>query len=237
MNKVICPVCGRVHTYKTKGNLCKKHFQQLKKYGEFKDHNPRTKFDPNEIRIKGDIAELDVYDLSGNVIKTFIFDSEDYDLVRRYKWNLAPDGYCRSGSNTIRLHRLVMQVAEGCQVDHINLDITDNRKCNLRVCDNSLNQANRKGYNKWASKGIEQHKNGKWSAYIRRDNKQYHSPVFNTKEEACFARYLLEQIIWPDIQLTQHNEYSLTEEQRKNVLEKITSKYGAHNSSEEVRKQ
>ena len=137
--EVICPVCGRVHTCKTKDNLCKKHLQQLKKFGEFKDHNPRNKFDPNEIRIKGDIAELDVYDLSGNVIKTYIFDSEDYDLVSKYKWNLGPDGYCRSGYSSVRLHRLVLGVKEGCQVDHINLDITDNRKCNLRICDNSLN--------------------------------------------------------------------------------------------------
>ena len=113
--EVICPVCGRVHTCKTKDNLCKKHLQQFKKFGEFKDHNPRNKFDPNEIRINGDTAELDVYDLSGNVIKTFKFDSEDYDIVSRYKWNLGPDGYCRSGYSSIRLHRLVLGVKEGCQ--------------------------------------------------------------------------------------------------------------------------
>lgn len=224
--EVICPVCGRVHTCKTKGNLCKKHLQQLKRFGEFKDHNPRSKFDPNEIRIKGEIAELDVYDLSGNVIKTFKFDSEDYDLVSKYKWSLGRWGYCRSGRNSIMLHRLVMGVKEGCQVDHINLDITDNRKCNLRVCDNSLNQANRHGYSKFGLKGVEQHSNGKWSAYVRRDGKQYHSPVFLTQEEACFARYLLEQIIWKDKHLTQHHEYQLTDAQRINVLNKISTKYG-----------
>ena len=224
--EVICPVCGRVHTCKTKGNLCKKHLQQLIRFGEFKDHNPRSKFDPNEIRIKGEIAELDVYDLSGNVIKTFKFDSEDYDLVSKYKWNLGIGGYCRSGRNSIMLHRLVMGVKEGCQVDHINLDITDNRKCNLRVCDNSLNQANRHGYSKFGLKGVEQHSNGKWSAYVRRDGKQYHSPVFLTQEEACFARYLLEQIVWKDKHLTQHHEYQLTDAQRINVLNKISTKYG-----------
>lgn len=225
IKKVICPVCGRVHTSKTKDNLCKKHLQQIKRFGKVLDHNPRNKFDPNEIRINGDIAELDVYDLSGNVIKTFKFDSEDYDLVSKYKWNLGADGYCRSGSSSVRLHRLVLGVKEGCQVDHINLDITDNRKCNLRVCDNSLNQANKRGYNKYGVKGVEQHRNGKWSAYVRRDGKQYHSPLFLTQEEACFARYLLEQIIWKDKQLTQHQEYQLTDAQRINVLNKISIKY------------
>ena len=226
MNKsVICPVCGRVHTCKTKDNLCKKHLSQMKKFGKVLDHNPRNKFDPNEIRINGNVAELDVYDLSGNVIKTFKFDSEDYDLVSKYKWNLGADGYCRSGNSSIRLHRLVLGAKEGCQVDHINLDITDNRKCNLRVCDNSLNQANKRGYNKYGVKGVEQHNNGKWSAYVRRDGKQYHSPLFLTQEEACFARYLLEQIIWKDKQLTQHQEYQLTDAQRINVLNKINSKY------------
>ena len=224
--KVICPVCGRVHTCKTKDNLCKKHLQQLMRFGEFKDHNPRNKFDPNEIRIKGEVAELDVYDLSGKVIKTFKFDSEDYDLVSKYKWSLGRCGYCRSGRNSIMLHRLVMGVKEGCQVDHINLDITDNRKCNLRICDNSLNQANRHGYSKFGLKGVEQHNNGKWSAYVRREGKQYHSPVFSTQEEACFARYLLEQIVWKDKHLTQHHEYQLTDAQRINVLNKISTKYG-----------
>ena len=226
IKKVICPVCGRVHTSKNKDNMCKKHSHQMKIYGRVLDHNPRTKFDPNEIRINGEVAELDVYDLLGNVIKTFKFDSEDYDIVRRYKWNLGADGYCRSGSSSIRLHRLVLGVKEGCQVDHINLDITDNRKCNLRICNNSLNQANKGGYNKFGNKGVEQHNNGKWSAYIRRDGKQYHSPVFATEEEACFARYLLEQIIWGDVPITQHNEYQLTDAQRLNVLNKINAKYG-----------
>jgi len=78
MEAKICPVCGRLHTARTKDNLCKKHAWQLQKYGKFLDSNPRTKFDPNEIRIRESECELDVYDLKGNVIQTFKFDTEDY---------------------------------------------------------------------------------------------------------------------------------------------------------------
>lgn len=224
MYNKVCPVCGRLHTYKSFNSLCKKHLHQLQKYGKFLDNNPRTKFDPNEIRIKGDIAELDIYNLQGNVIKTFKFDAEDYPLVSKYKWNLSKTGYCRSGKHSLFLHRLVMGVPEGSQIDHINLDITDNRKCNLRICQNGLNSANRKPYNKWNLKGIEKHNNGKWSAYIRKDNKQYHSPTFNTQEEALFARYILEQYIYPNDVLTQHNTIDINENLKQNVIDRTLNK-------------
>jgi hypothetical protein len=220
----VCPVCGRLHTYKTKDYLCKKHLQQLKKFGKFLDTSPRTKFDPNEIRIIENICELDVYDLSGNVIQTFKFDAEDYQLVSKYKWSLSKEGYCRTGAKSMFLHRLIMGAPEGAQVDHINLDITDNRKCNLRICQNGLNSANRKPYNKWNLKGVEQHRSGKWSAYIRKDNKQYHSPTFDTQEEAAFARYLLEQHYYPNDVLTQHGSYALTPEQKQQVIQRVTHK-------------
>lgn len=224
IEKKVCPVCGRLHTYKMSNSLCKKHYHQFQKFGKFLDSNPRTKFDPNEIRIIGNIAELDVYNLKGEVIQTFKFDAEDYQLVSKYKWNLSASGYCKSGSNSLFLHRLVLGLPEGSQVDHINLDITDNRKCNLRVCQNGLNSANRKPYNKWNIKGIEQHKNGKWSAYIRKDNKQYHSPLFNTQNEAVFARYILEQYIYPNDILTQHTTINIDDNLKQNVIDKVLHK-------------
>lgn len=224
MNYKACPVCGRLHTYRTKESLCKKHYHQLIKYGKTLDNNPRTKFDTNEIRIKGDIAELDLYDLNGNVIKTAIFDAEDYPIVSRYKWDLTKSGYCRSGISSIFLHRLVIGCPNGSQVDHINLNPMDNRKCNLRVCQNGLNQANRYPYNKWNIKGIEQHNNGKWSAYIRKDNKQYHSPTFNSKEEAIYARYIMEQFIYPNDVLTQHIQIEINDNLRENVAQRTLNK-------------
>ena len=43
----------------------------------------------------------------------------------------------------VRLHRLIMQAPRGLVVDHINRDVLDNRKSNLRVVDHSVNNRNR----------------------------------------------------------------------------------------------
>lgn len=223
----ICPICGRVNNRENANGYCRKHQAQLDKYGKVLDSNPRTKFDPNEFRIKGDVCEMDTYLLSGEVDRTYTFDAEDYPIVSQYKWRTNNHGYASSGKDSILLHRLILGVPNGAAVDHINIDVTDNRKCNLRICQNSINSANRRPYNKWNIKGVEQHKNGKWSAYIRRDNKQYHSPLFDTQEEAAFARYILEQIIYPDNVLTQHNSMNLTSAQKDNVITKINHKLNA----------
>jgi hypothetical protein len=44
------------------------------------------------------------------------------------------------------MHRLILQVAEGQVIDHVNGDGLDNRKSNLRACSHRENMRNR---NKW----------------------------------------------------------------------------------------
>lgn len=195
MKENYCIVCGRIICGKSSTKYCKKHHWQLIKYGKVLDNNPRTKFDPNEFRFVGnDVVEFDTYDINGNVVSTYKIDADDYPTVSKYKWRTIK-GYASYGNKINYLHRLITSAKDGQQVDHINLDITDNRKCNLRITDNSLNQNNKRGYNKYGIKGIEYHKSlNKWSAYFRVNNKQYHSSCYNTKEEAAFARFILEQM-------------------------------------------
>ena len=150
MKENYCIICGRKIGGKSSTKYCKKHLNQIQKYGKVLDNNPRNKFDPNEFRFIGnDIVEFDTYDVIGNVVATYKIDAEDYPLVSKYKWRTIK-GYASHGSSINYLHRLVTHAKDGQQVDHINLDITDNRKCNLRFADNSLNQNNKKGY-KWCS--------------------------------------------------------------------------------------
>lgn len=223
-----CIVCGRIISGKHSTKYCKKHHHQLKKYGKVLDNNPRTKFDPNEFRFIGnDVVEFDTYDVNGNVIATYKIDAEDYPVVSKYKWRTVK-GYASYGVKIHYLHRLITNAKLGQQVDHINLDITDNRKENLRIANNSLNQNNKKGYNKYKVKGVDYHKSiNKWSAYFRINNKQYHSPCYKTKEEAAFARFVLEQM-FRDEPLTQFSDdliNNLSVEQKEIIIHGIKNKF------------
>lgn len=229
--KYFCKCCGREILNSNHGTTyCRKHGFQLEKYGKFLDSNPRNKFDPNEFRfLKDNIVEFDVYSLyTFNVIATFKIDAEDYPLVSKYKWSLSAQGYARTlkDGKFLLLHRLILDPKEGQQVDHINLDIKDNRKSNLRIADNSLNSSNRKPYNKLGVKGVEYHKNiNKYSAYLRVYHKQYHSPCYSTIEEASFARFILEQCFRKE-SLTQFSDYSsLTEIQKEKIINDIKIKF------------
>jgi hypothetical protein len=67
-------------------------------------------------------------------------------------------------------------------LDHINRDRTDNRICNLRIADHSLNNKNTnidnlKGYY-WNNK------RNKWVSRIIVDKKQKYIGSFNTENEA-----------------------------------------------------
>lgn len=229
MTEHYCVVCGRKIEGKHSIKYCKKHHWQIQKYGKVLDNNPRTKFDPNEFRFIGnDIVEFDTYDVNGNVASTYKIDAEDYPLVSRFKWRTVK-GYATYGSTIHYLHRVITNARDGQQVDHINLDITDNRKCNLRFADNSLNQNNKRGYNKYGTKGIEYHKTlNKWSAYFRVGNKQYHSPCYISKEEAAFARFILEQMFReePLTQFSNDLVNTLNEDAKSNIIQGIKSKFG-----------
>lgn len=201
----------------------------MEKYGVLLDSNPRNKFDLNEFRFIGNnLVEFDTYESpSYNVHKTYVIDADDYPIISKYKWVSDKNGYAKSANTSIYLHRLLLNAKIGQQVDHINLNILDNRKENLRICNNSLNSSNRKPYNKLNIKGVEKHKNGKYSAYLRKDNKQYHSPCYNSKEEAAFARYILEQLFINE-KLTQFSsEYinTLSLKQKSSIIKSVKAKF------------
>lgn len=81
----------------------------------------------------------------------FLIDLEDLERVKTRQWsikdstNTNPHGYVAAKINnkTIKLHRFIMNVSDRKQiVDHINRDVWDNRKSNLRVTDSSSNNLN-----------------------------------------------------------------------------------------------
>ena len=76
------------------------------------------------------------------------FDPEDFDLISKYTWHPYGDsGYIRAkifGKN-VAMHRIIMGVTDPeCVVDHIDRNIYNMKKTNLRVVDHSSNNINQK---------------------------------------------------------------------------------------------
>lgn len=93
-------------------------------------------------------------------------------------------------------HRLAWLCVHGewpeGDLDHINGNSRDNRIANLRPCDDSQNQANRKlsSLNTSGFKGVCWNaKSGKWQAGIKVRGKSYHLGLFTDPAEA-HAAYL-----------------------------------------------
>ena len=89
---------------------------------------------------------------------------------------------------TILLSRQIMGFPLCLQVDHINGDKLDNRRCNLRMVTNRQNQMNRKPRrcSRTGLKGVT-YASGKYLARIVADNVRIRIGLYATAEEAAIA--------------------------------------------------
>ena len=73
-----------------------------------------------------------------------IVDDDVFEEVSKHKWYCSSIGYLQSRTADTSLHRFIMKAEKGQSVDHINGDISDNRLCNLRICNKAQNAYNSK---------------------------------------------------------------------------------------------
>lgn len=131
-----------------------------------------------------------------------------YDKVKNYKWSSVRMGrraikWCAvRGTHTtykgehIRtthlMHRDIMQPEDNENVDHIDGDTLNNQCSNLRIVNQSQNNANQIGAkvgSKSGVKGVYWHKGAKkWCAEVVHLKKKYYLGVYDTLEEARQAR-------------------------------------------------
>lgn len=146
------------------------------------------------------------YDLSGEYGigytskgEEFYFDLEDYEKIKDYCWHKKqPDGYICAyqyeARNHIILSRLIMNVLSADRwllVDHKNHNKSDNRKCNLRIANNSQNMMNKHiiSTNTSGVMGVcWRNEHQRWRAYISTNGKQIYLGEYKEFEDAVKAR-------------------------------------------------
>lgn len=145
------------------------------------------------------------YDLSGKYGigytykgDEFYFDLDDYTLIKEYCWCIDREGYVSTNlwdddkKKSIRMHRLIINVSDKKdEIDHINNNKKDNRKCNLRIVTRSQNGMNRgvQSNNKTGVTGVTFYEPyDKWNSQIALNGKHINLGYFSDFEDAVKAR-------------------------------------------------
>jgi hypothetical protein len=122
-----------------------------------------------------------------------LVDAEDLAELRRWRW-FELGGYvvrqqrtASGGAVLIYLHRFLMQARPSEVVDHINNNRLDNRRCNLRLCTQSQNLANRPAPMPHGYRGVYPEGAHTWRAQIKVRGKNKRLGTFRTPEAAARA--------------------------------------------------
>ncbi len=125
--------------------------------------------------------------------KFALVDDADYKWLNKWKWTYHIKGYAyrqvnnSQESQTILMHRLILNPSEGKMVDHINRDGLDNQRHNLREATNSQNLHNTGmwRHNTTGHKGVKRIRNGRFVARIQINGETFYGNGVKTIEEAA----------------------------------------------------
>jgi hypothetical protein len=133
--------------------------------------------------------------------KFALIDREDARLVQAFTWHWSPrrmpiSGYVKTylkgsfpNTKCTYLHRFILNTPEHLQVDHINRNGLDCRRCNMRECDRSRNCANspKTGQkNRTGCKGVRP-AGKRFTGRGRTGYKEFYLGVYDTPQEAARA--------------------------------------------------
>lgn len=129
-----------------------------------------------------------------------LVDDEDFYEINGLRWCAHRNHGLWNACHEIRvsrgfrfnlyMHRVVLNAPMDMEVDHINHDGLDNRKCNLRLCTRSQNCSNARLLSRSTSgyKGVTWKKANKaWCAQICHKLQKIHIGLFDDAKEAARA--------------------------------------------------
>jgi hypothetical protein len=147
-----------------------------------------------------------------------IVDDDDFEELSKHRWYLykgrnthyaCRSHYERDNTRHIRMHREIAKAQPLDEVDHINGNGLDNRKCNLRLCSrsqNSWNMVSTRGTSKY--KGVSyKKKTKKWKAQINYQNHDYHIGYFSSELDAAIAYDACARILYGDFARLNRKQY------------------------------
>ncbi len=131
-----------------------------------------------------------------------LIDDEDFEKISPFQWSYHGTGYAARGYHDkgkviiVKMHQAFLgKPPKGFEIDHINGNKLDNRKCNLRIVTHQQNAFNAKkrispisGENPSRFKGVTwRNDRKKWRSQITFNGKRYYLGLHDTEEEAALA--------------------------------------------------
>lgn len=180
-----CKIKGCEAEHYCRGH-CVRHWSQIRRHGKIFGQPDRTPFSPNLFLIENNICRITLFDRKGIKAGVTIIDIEDYNKCKKFKWHLSNRGYATTTINgkPTCLHKLIFPVK---YTDHKDRDRLNNKKNNLRECNQKQNVRNRSPHGKTSKyKGVcFNKKNNKYYARICYNYKRICLGYFVNEEEAA----------------------------------------------------
>jgi len=143
----------------------------------------------------------------------FMFDYEDYDMIKQYCWRLKKSGYLITNIRhedkryTVEMHRLIInnfpfsKDLKNYVLDHIDRNKRNNRRSNIRITERQKNSfnSNISKSNTSGVIGVCWHKeNSCWTSHIRFNGKMIYLGSFHNIKEATMTRLRAEKEYFGD---------------------------------------